>query len=406
MKKLILLALLVLAAAALSACSPASSPSSSNIDQGAYVTGSTLNEEQPGASPTFFQLNFERDDQPYGVFLQGLATRGSLRAQLVDQTGSVVWQSEPLSGSFYLNTLVTGLKRGVYGLQMAWDEPVAVQYNVYTVPGEEVRIPQIQPVALLGGIGMVVVALGFYLYGATRKLGWRYMLLGGAAWMVTVALKFAWAIPFNSPIYAYLTGALPKLAGENLFNLYVGMLTGVFEVGLVWLLVRYTKFGRADWKKALAFAIGFGALEALLLGVMNLFSVVAGLAAPAAIPVGQLDQLAVLNNPLYGLAPVSERFFTIWIHILSNVLVFYAAAVRKPGYFWLAFAYKSLIDAVAAWGQLSGLLNTLGVLWAIEAVILVFGVIGWLGTGWVRQRFPALETSAAPEKELEEAVVG
>ena len=53
---------------------------------------------------------------------------------------------------------------------------------------------------LLGGLGMIVVALGFAAYVGLRQLGWSALFLGAVAWGLTVAPKFAWAIPFNSPI--------------------------------------------------------------------------------------------------------------------------------------------------------------------------------------------------------------
>jgi hypothetical protein len=83
---------------------------------------------------------------------------------------------------------------------------------------------------LLGGIGMILVALGFAAYAGRRQLGWGALALGASAWGVTVALKFAWAIPFNPPIYTAVNQALPSL-GVPLFALYVGALTGILRWG-------------------------------------------------------------------------------------------------------------------------------------------------------------------------------
>ena len=75
--------------------------------------------------------------------------------------------------------------------------------------------------------------------------------------------------------------------------------------------------------------------------------------------------------------------------------IFYAVAVRKPSAFWLAFVYKTLVDSVAAYGQLTGL-DTLGKIWAIEALVAVWGVLGWLGTRWVAARFPSGAAETPP----------
>lgn len=49
----------------------------------------------------------------------------------------------------------------------------------------------VPPLALLSGLGMIVVALGFAAYAVRRQLGWDTLTLGALAWSVTVFLKFA-----------------------------------------------------------------------------------------------------------------------------------------------------------------------------------------------------------------------
>ncbi len=53
---------------------------------------------------------------------------------------------------------------------------------------------------------------------------------------------------------------------------------------------------------------------------------------------------------------------------------------------WLAFAYKTLIDSVAAYAQLVGI-NSLQFAWVLEAIVAVFGIAGWLITRWVRSKY-------------------
>lgn len=258
----------------------------------------------------------------------------------------------------------------------------------------------LSPIALLGGLGMLVVGLGFFGYALGRRLGGRMLVWGALAWVVTVALKFAWAIPFNRPIYQAAQG-LPQPLGDILFYVYVGALTGVFEVGLTWLLLRRTRLGRSAWGGALAFGIGFGAIEAALLALSPLITVIIALVNPSSLPAGVLEQFAVLNNPLQGLAPIWERFFTIWVHILSAVLLFYGLRVRQARWFWLAFVYKTGIDAIAAFAQVSGFINVaapdgLAHIWIIEAFVGLWGLAGWLGTRWVRQHYPSDDATLPP----------
>ena len=142
-----------------------------------------------------------------------------------------------------------------------------------------------------------------------------------------------------------------------------------------------------SWERALAFGIGFGAIEALLLGIGSLTAALIALFAPQLLPGEALTQLAVLKDPLFGLVPIVERFFTIWVHILTNVLIFYAVAKSQVRWFWLSFVFKSLIDAVAGYAQTSGVLSTLQGIWSIEAIVILWGIVGFLGVRWVRARY-------------------
>jgi uncharacterized membrane protein YhfC len=377
----ILLAALVLIFAGCSSSGETSRPI-----EGASITGATLDEGDAGTYMPF-TVRVEQTGDPIGVDFRGVLATGSLRVQLLDSEGQAIWEEAVVSpGTFAVNTVVRPPESGEYQLGLAWDGSVQASYSLQWRPGE-IEIATVSPVASLGGLGMIAVAVGFVIYAALRKLGWGYLGLGALAWVVTVMLKFAWAIPVNSFVYNGLYDALPEVIAALLFYLYVGALTGVFEVGIVWLVMRYTRLGRVSWKRALAFGIGFGAVEALLLGLSSLGTVLTAVVVPSVFPLEVLEQVSRLNNVLYGLAPISERFFTVLVHILANVLIFYAIVQRKPKWFWLAFAYMTGLDAVATFAQFWGL-ETLAKIWTIEAVVALWGIVGWLGIRWVQQRYP------------------
>jgi uncharacterized membrane protein YhfC len=354
--------------------------------EGASFTGATLNEADAGAAMPF-TVQVEQAGDPVGVDFRGILATGSVRVQLLDSAGQAIWEEAvALPGPFAVNTVVRPPESGEYQLGLAWDGPVQASYSLQWKPGE-IEVATVSSQALLGGAGMIAVAMGYVIYAVLRRLGWRYLGLGALAWVVTVVLKFVWAVPINPSVYRSLYNVLPDSVAGLLFYLYVGALTGIFEVGIVWLVMRYTRLGRVSWNRVLAFGIGFGAVEALLLGLSSLGTVLAALVVPNVFPLEALEQISRLNNVLYGLAPISERFFTVLGHILANVLIFYAVAQRKPRWFWLAFIYKTGIDAVAAFAQVWGL-ETLAKIWAIEAVVALWGIIGWLGIRWVQQRYP------------------
>lgn len=246
----------------------------------------------------------------------------------------------------------------------------------------------IPPLALLSGIGMICVAISFVAYAGRRRLGWGALGLGAFAWSVTVALKFAWAIPCNLPIYTTVNHALPSLC-EQLFVVYVGALTGIFEVGLVALLLYYTRLGRAVWPRILAFGIGFGAMEALWFGFISLSSTLAAMLIALVRPPTP-EVAAQLGNILWVLAPVVERLAAVFIHLCCTVLIFYAVNTRQFRWFWLAFGYKTLVDIMAAtFVRISGI-DTLRSGWTFETMMILFGLAGWLGLRWLAPRYQAL----------------
>lgn len=258
----------------------------------------------------------------------------------------------------------------------------------------------VSPLALLSGIGMIVVALGLAAYVGWRRLGWGALALGAGAWGVTVALKFAWAIPFNPPIYTAVNLALPSL-GVPLFMVYVGALTGIFEVGLVALLLNYTRLGRVAWPRSVAFGLGFGAVEALLFGVVSLSSTLAAMVIGMVHPPSP-EVAAQLGDLQWVLAPVVERVAAIFIHCCANVLIFYAVNTRQARWFWLAFGLKLAVDAMAAACVHIHGIHTLEHVWTLEGLMILFGLAGWLGLCWLKPRYRALPIKEAttPEARL------
>lgn len=264
---------------------------------------------------------------------------------------------------------------------------------------------EITPLVLFPGIGMLVVGLAFIFYAWRRRLGLRYVAWGALAWVISVALKFAWAIGLNAHIYTVLTSLLPTTVGSLVFDLYVGSLTGVFEVALVYLVLSRLRLGHAAWKQALAFGIGFGAVESILLGASSFAGSLAVLLTSSQVPASAAAQFALASNPLYGAAPIVERAATIFVHILSAGLIFYAIATDKRRWLWTAFVYKTALDSVAAFAQFWGV-NSVGRIWTIEAIVIVFGLLGLWGTLRIGRRYATLPPVSPPDPKPATAPTG
>lgn len=395
-----LFALILLAGWLLSGCAAADN----TAQRWATISGSEIDKTVSGEE-LFFHVPVEQDmlDNQTSIIIQtdGQVHSGALQFVLLDPEDEILWTSGTIStGDFSIKERVHPMQTGLHKLGLVWDGPVTAAYNlswqgfVFT------------PAILVPGAGMVLVAAAFVVYSLRRGSGWRYMVLGALAWLVTVAVKFTIAIPLNPLVNQALAISSPYTEGQLwspgnlLYYLYVGAMTGVTEVLLTWLLLRYTRLGQVGWTKALGFGIGFGAFEALLLGLLALPGAVISLLSPWP-AAASLPALAQTNNILYGLAPVSERFAVILAHLLCNVLLFYGVVKGQSRWFWASFAFKTLLDSVAGFAQVWGI-GTIAKLWTIEAVILVMGLAALWWTLRIRDRYPEpREAAAQPPDSLE-----
>ena len=369
--------------------------------QWASTEGSQINEAKAGEQFYFSvpvdEAMLERG-APIKIKVSGIVNHGTLRFELRSPDGKAVWNSGTIKpGEFSMN-MTYGLPAGVtgtYTIGLVYSDNTSASYNL------SFYAFKLGLGVLLSGSGMILVSLGFILYAARQHLlGWRYLLLGGLFWLLTVAVKFAFAIPVNPVVFQAL-----GFSYENIFSpanlvayLYIGALTGIFEAGLAWLILSRVRWGRATWSQALVFGIGFGVIEALLLGLLSLSSGVFATISPDALPAYTLGSLAMNSSLVMGTAPIFERLMVILAHIFSCVLIFYAIARGEARWAWLSILYKTLLDTPAGFAQFWGVSGSPAKLWTIEAVIAVFGLIALLGTVWIARRYPQ-EAAQVPEPE-------
>ena len=189
------------------------------------------------------------------------------------------------------------------------------------------------PAVLMMLVGLSAVVL--------CKAVWRRPLrlfgLGALLWTISVAVKVAITIPLNEPLNALLHRAFPKHPADLVLWIYIGLLTGITEVGIFLALAKWFQRRQWSWRDAASVGVGFGAIEAILVGLA------------VALPVA----MGKITGP-GTLVPVLERFLTIFIHVVTVVAAIYAVTRRKWGWFAFAFIYKSGVDGVAAYVLLAG----------------------------------------------------
>jgi uncharacterized membrane protein YhfC len=236
----------------------------------------------------------------------------------------------------------------------------------------------------ISGTGMLLTGILFVFFFKKRRphASFRIITFGALTWLAAVVLKFAWAIPINRHIQALLNRYLYPEVADPLFWIYVGLLTGIFECGLIFLLFRFSRLKAVSLDDAYGFGYGFGSIEAIILGLAPLLSCIA--IATGRIPTVEISWLVLA-------APIVERIMTIFLHLFTTVLIIYSIKESRPSLFWLSFLYKSFVDTIAAWAQLSYGIDTTSHLWTVEGIIFVVTLPSVLGAVYFLKRRKAPE---------------
>jgi len=229
-----------------------------------------------------------------------------------------------------------------------------------------------------GGLMVVVGAVPVLVVWWRWRIPWRVWGGGAALWAVSVALKFGFSSVASPPVNRWLYAGLPQRWAGPAFWCYLGLLTGVFECGIFLLAAPLIKRRQWSWREGLSLGVGFGAIEALVLGAATSFS---------AFSANQAGAWETVTTWSEALASAFERLLTLPIHVAAAVMILRALVDRKWQWFGVSFAYKSAVDGVAAWLVLSGT-SLLSSHWLMEWVCFApFALIGVLVLLYLRRRW-------------------
>jgi uncharacterized membrane protein YhfC len=256
------------------------------------------------------------------------------------------------------------------------------------------------PLFLVSGLGMMVVALATVVYWKVRrKVLWTLFLWGALVWVVGVALKLVASMPTQT-IVDNIRDILPRYFSEPVLSVYIGLLTGIFECGATFGFAHIKKIRTADWKEAVGFGLGFGAIEAFLIGASSFLLILLTLLAPNKLPPQLLRFATSRSNSLLVIpAPIVERITIILLHAFSCLLIVYAVQVQAGKWFWVSFFYKTTVDAIAGFIHITYGIENLTAFgtWIMELSFLPFGIVGAWGLWVFRNQWgnphPKVETS-------------
>nr|MBI4157140.1 YhfC family intramembrane metalloprotease [Candidatus Woesearchaeota archaeon] len=244
---------------------------------------------------------------------------------------------------------------------------------------------KLSPLFLIIGFGMILLGLVSmllsHLYGAT----WMIVLIGALFWIITVALKFGWVILTNKKVIKFFETKIPnKFLGIITWS-YLGLLTGIFEVGVLYLLIKdILIIQNSNWQGIIGFGAGFGSAESIVLGFVSVVHISYCILKPKAISKEDKKIWEIFNKYKFTTlsTPIIERISTIFIHIFSSVLVILAIQQANLIYFFISFFFKSLVDSIAAWSVLEKKVRNwkkTSQIWEVEFILIILGIFSLLG---------------------------
>lgn len=185
----------------------------------------------------------------------------------------------------------------------------------------------------------------------------RPFLFGMAAFFVSQILIRIPLLQFVLPNFKWF---LTLQVNTYAYGLFLGISAGIFEETTRFICLRYFLTNRTSLGDGLAFGLGHGGIEAMLLVGIN------SLAAMILYPLGNLDlsgsgYLSILTGGI-------ERVFAISFHIGATLVILYGIKVNKPFRFLtLAILLHGLIDSTSVILPAAYHVGTLG----LETVIMI-----------------------------------
>ena len=356
-------------------------------------------DEHPGPAPESSTRRFpfvvQESQTKLYLDVKATLTAGQLTLRILDPSGAVL-REDSTSGSLTVEASVPAQTSGTFQLEAVtagavgkWKAQVCP-----LLPSSAFRLN------LITGPAMILVALASVLYWRARaKTFWRWFWIGAGVWTVGVALKVGFALLANGPILQGLKQSLPAAAYSIASAVYIGLLTGVFEIGVTLAAALIWRRMAADAPRAVAVGVGAGAFEALLLGLGGVVLAVLLVSGTAPdVLVAQGSQVAAVT-PLVWLTGPIERVIAILCHTASRALTLLTVATGRWRYFWWGFVLMTVLDGIAGLFLLSGQVTKIPVWWIelaiVPAAVVSVPIIRWCVTHWPAPAAPP--QAAAPE---------
>ncbi len=269
-------------------------------------------------------------------------------------------------------------------LNLKADEVLGIYQSEKNPEFEDLEDFKPNPAMIIGGI-LTVSVFFIALFYWRKKAGFemKYVWAAILVWILMFTVKFVMDLRVTQMVLPY---------GVVVSFLYFGLRTGILENGLSWLYIR-EKFKDASLKNAVAFAITFNGVEALVIGLWIFVIALALTLKPDLISALPLDLQTDFiqgfgGSSLLIFPPIIERISALLIGVFTGLLVFMSVRTGSFKYFLIALVYKSIIDGAASLFNQIHYTNLLAFSYLVQIPIALWALMGLLGSFWVYRIYP------------------
>lgn len=238
------------------------------------------------------------------------------------------------------------------------------------------HVPQLAiPFLIVSLLISLIVPIGFLIYfRRAYNISYKTILIGVGVWIIFTQV-------LEKLFHILIISTTPILHYPILFSFYGAVAAGIFEEG--GRLLAFTKIlkKKQEWQDGVAYGIGHGGIESLLLGALSSFQTIL---LYRLIQNGSFNQIkshfsqqvlislhAALALPAYTYLFIGlERVFAFFMQLVLSLIVLYSIRTRKWKYFVLAILFHVVFDFAPALYQTKkiGLPET-------EGIVAIFGII-------------------------------
>lgn len=234
---------------------------------------------------------------------------------------------------------------------------------------------------LVSTILPILLVIFFY---KKEKISLKVVFIGAIAFFIATQILEA---PIHRMVLINNKTTAELFRNPWLYMLYGGLMAGIFEEVSRYLMFKFVLKGNRQWKDGLAYGIGHGGIEAMLIVGMTFFNNIImalqinsgsfeKLLQVEGAPVEALKAVYIqmVSSPSYiwGIASI-ERICAIIIQIALSLIVLYAIKERKNIYLLLAILIHAVIDFPAALHQ-AGVIKSIAIIEEFSIIVAVIAL--------------------------------